>query len=60
MALIPLKNLVAGALSAYKAGAPTPANFVGLKKGGTVNDTVNGTLSVNTGTATVPAYTTLS
>ncbi|BCM88842.1 hypothetical protein IAD21_00684 [Abditibacteriota bacterium] len=60
MSLIPLKKLVPGALSAYQKGAPNASSFVGLQKGGVVQDTLNGTVSVNTGTPAVPAYTALS
>ncbi|RYX80482.1 hypothetical protein EON83_28400 [bacterium] len=60
MALIPIKKLVPGALSAHQKAAPTSASFVGLVKGGVVHDTLNGTVSVNTGTAAVPSYTALT
>lgn len=60
MALVPIKKLVPGALSAHQKGAPTSSSFVGLQKGGVVYDTQNGTVSVNTGTATAPSYTALS
>ncbi len=60
MPLIPIKQLVPGALSAHQKGAPTASSFVGLQKGGVVQDTQNGTVSVNTGTPAAPAYTALS
>ena len=60
MPLIPIKKLVPGALSAHQKGAPTSSSFIGLQKGGVVHDTLNGTFSVNTGTATAPTYTALS
>lgn len=60
MSLIPLKKLVPGATSAYQKGAPTNTSFIGLQKGGTVQDIQNGTLSVNTGTPAAPTYTALS
>ncbi len=57
MALIPLKRLIPGALSAYNAGVPADTTgFVGLRKGGIVQDTTGGKLYVNTGTAAAPAY----
>lgn len=60
MPLIPIKKLVPGALSAHQNGAPTSSSFLGLQKGGVVYDTLNGIVSVNTGTPAVPAYTALS